>query len=262
MTPATLIRTAFRKLNNNGTPGDNLVFDMTYGLGMENGTRVRGGPDWVRSEKYTIAAVTPAPVDAATISGPMLLSLLETRFRLKAHVDSEDIPVWALKIAKGGLKIKPAEPGSCFQVPPMTRPPDEAEMRRFDEARGEKPFCRFTIERRLPNTKLTFAGGTMSRLANMISSAQGGPFPSTTPDGLLVINQTGIPDTETFDIVLEYGADPDSLAERQRIAPEEPTEPLGPTIFDALGKLGLTLERSKGSREFIVIDHIERPSPN
>jgi uncharacterized protein (TIGR03435 family) len=39
-------------------------------------------------------------------------------------------------------------------------------------------------------------------------------------------------------------------------------DPLGPTIFETLGKLGLTLERSKGSREFIVIDHIERPSPN
>jgi uncharacterized protein (TIGR03435 family) len=262
MTPATLIRSAFRQLNNNRAPGEDLVFDMTYGLGMENGTRVRGGPDWVRSEKYTISAVTPRPMEAATIRGPMLMSLLETRFRLKVHVDAEEIPVWALKIAKGGLKMKPEEPGSCFQIPPRQRPPDEAELRRLDVARGEKPFCRFVIEAHFPNRKMTFVGASMSRLANMISSSQDGPVPPATPDGLLVLNQTGIPDSEIFDFVLEYGADPDALAERQRIAPQELIEPLGPTIFDALSKLGLTLERAKGSREFIVIDQIERPSPN
>jgi uncharacterized protein (TIGR03435 family) len=39
--------------------------------------------------------------------------------------------------------------------------------------------------------------------------------------------------------------------------------PRGPSIFDALEQqLGLKLERAKGSREFVVIDHIERPSPN
>src|SRR5262249_35132439 len=115
---------------------------------------------------------------------------------------------------------------------------------------------------RFPNTRLTFVGGTMSRLASMISLSQDGPGPSATPDGLLVINQTGIPDTETFDFVMEYGADPDSLAQRQRNAPAQSTDPLGPTIFEALGKLGLTLERGKGPREFIVIDQIERPSSN
>src|SRR6185369_12972232 len=135
MTPATLIRIASRKLSNNGAIGENLVFDMTYGLGMEDGSRVRGGPDWVRSEKYTISAVTQGPADAATIRGPMLLSLLAKRFRLKTHVDSEEIPVWALKIAKGGLKIKPAAPNSCYQVPLPSRPPDEAELRQLDEAR-------------------------------------------------------------------------------------------------------------------------------
>jgi uncharacterized protein (TIGR03435 family) len=265
MTPATLIRIAYRKLNNNGGRGENLFFDTTYGLGTEDGTRVRGGPDWVRTERYTIAAVTQGRTDSATLRGPMLLSLLESRFRLKSRVDSEEIPVWALKIAKGGLKLKPAEQG-CFQIPPRVRPPDEAEMRQLNEARGAKPFCSLRMPPSFPNMRFEFVGGTMSQLADRLSPVQGLPALnglSSTLGGVLVVNQTGIPDTEVFDFVLEFGADPEAFTEIQQIAgPLEPTGPLGPTIFEALGKLGLTLERSKGSREFIVIDRIERPSEN
>ena len=34
MTPATLIRTAYRNLDNNPKLGERFYFDMTYGLGM------------------------------------------------------------------------------------------------------------------------------------------------------------------------------------------------------------------------------------
>jgi uncharacterized protein (TIGR03435 family) len=35
-----------------------------------------------------------------------------------------------------------------------------------------------------------------------------------------------------------------------------------PSIDSVLGKLGLRLERAKGPREFLVIDHVEKPSEN
>jgi uncharacterized protein (TIGR03435 family) len=38
--------------------------------------------------------------------------------------------------------------------------------------------------------------------------------------------------------------------------------PKAPNIFKALEKLGLQLEKTKARREFIVIEHIERPSEN
>jgi uncharacterized protein (TIGR03435 family) len=275
MTPATLILTAFRKLDNNPKVGERLVLDMTYGLGMEDGTRVRGGPDWVRTEKYTIAAVTQGRVDAPTLSGPMLLALLESRFRLKLRVDTEEIPIWALKISESGLKIKPSEHG-CFQIPPL-KPgslADEAIMRQLEEARGTKPFCSRSLQPFPPNMRLRVAG-SISHLAEMLSTAAGYGSPlralSTSLDGRLVLNKTGISDTENFDFDVEFGADPDAWAEMQQLGfvpgaltlnPLTFKDPHGPTIFDALGKFGLILERSKGSREFIVIDHIERPSPN
>jgi uncharacterized protein (TIGR03435 family) len=41
-----------------------------------------------------------------------------------------------------------------------------------------------------------------------------------------------------------------------------PDELTAPSIDSVLGKLGLRLERAKGPREFLVIDHVEKPSEN
>jgi len=42
-----------------------------------------------------------------------------------------------------------------------------------------------------------------------------------------------------------------------------PAEPAGPTIFTAVQhQLGLNLTRAKGPGEYLVIDHVERPSVN
>jgi len=66
-----------------------------------------------------------------------------------------------------------------------------------------------------------------------------------------VTNKTGI--TGRFDFHLEYA--------RDGAAPSD--EPPGPSIFTAVQEqLGLKLTPAKGPGEFIVIDHVERPSEN
>ena len=39
-------------------------------------------------------------------------------------------------------------------------------------------------------------------------------------------------------------------------------EPSAPSLFTALGDLGLKLDPAKGPVEFLVIDHVERPAEN
>ena len=68
--------------------------------------------------------------------------------------------------------------------------------------------------------------------------------------GSTVIDKAGI--TEKFDFHVEYAPDGSDLSD----------ELTAPSIDSVLGKLGLRLERAKGSREFLVIDHVERPSEN
>ena len=54
----------------------------------------------------------------------------------------------------------------------------------------------------------------------------------------------------------------DVAIEEFQKADAEVSVPRAPNVFDALEKLGLHLEKSKAPREFIFIEHIERPSEN
>jgi uncharacterized protein (TIGR03435 family) len=73
--------------------------------------------------------------------------------------------------------------------------------------------------------------------------------------GAVVVDQTGI--TGDFDVTLEWAPDrrnPDTGAR---------TNEPGVSIFTAVQEqLGLTLEPSRGAVDVLVIDRIERPTPD
>ena len=48
----------------------------------------------------------------------MLQPVLEDRFQLKIHRDTEEVSMYNLTVAKGGLKVKPMEPGGCAERDP------------------------------------------------------------------------------------------------------------------------------------------------
>jgi uncharacterized protein (TIGR03435 family) len=79
-----------------------------------------------------------------------------------------------------------------------------------------------------------------------------------------VMDKTGRP--EKFDIHLEFA--PDAAAPRflpggDLAAPGgAPLGESGASIFSALQQLGLKLEPTKALREFLVIDHVARPTEN
>jgi uncharacterized protein (TIGR03435 family) len=84
---------------------------------------IKGLPDWARTEKFTIEGKAGGPTDARTLRGPMLAALLEERFKLKLHRDSDEQAVYALTVVKSGLKIKPEK---CVSLEETTRPADAA----------------------------------------------------------------------------------------------------------------------------------------
>jgi uncharacterized protein (TIGR03435 family) len=265
VTVATLIRTAYGYLPMELeflARGDRPqlrepIFGNVAGLGMEDGRRVRGGPDWIRSEHYTIEAVaadgqTPS---APMMRGPMLQRLLERRFQFKGHVDVEQTPTFALTVAKGGLKIRPVT-GVADACEPMPSPTSTERRRRLaDIRRGEKPNCAFMGEREGPN--MVFVGGaaTLNTLASFLGGQLG---------GMRVLDRTGL--TDKFNYVLEFAIDENApgAGGRDPATPADPPDVArAPTIFTALeDQLGLRLERAQVGREFVVVDHIERLTPN
>jgi uncharacterized protein (TIGR03435 family) len=56
------------------------------------------------------------PEDAAREQIPVMLqNLLEDRFQVHAHHEQRQIPIYALELARGGIKIKPAPEGDRRQ---------------------------------------------------------------------------------------------------------------------------------------------------
>ena len=282
LTLATLVRTAYGyapmdlEVMNSGENasrrGPGMRFDAVYGLGVEDGRRVRGGPDWVRSERYTIEAVADGPADAMTMRGPMLRALLERRFQLKVHIESEQVDAYALTVADGGLKIKAMQEGDCNRdgLTDAIR----AERAMLWDARGPvliaeaarlgiKPTCGTVYgDWNGPNMRTDHIAQTPGSVAGALSAAM----------DVRVVDRTGI--TERFVFTWEFGPD-ESTPGYLRDAGSERTGSRRPGFDGALSlpkappvltvieqQLGLKLEPIRLPREFIVIDHVEKPTPN
>jgi uncharacterized protein (TIGR03435 family) len=244
MTPAVLIRVAygFRALPEGSLTSDTrrpqaFRVNQLSGQGANAGIAIRGGPDWARSDRYTVEAVAGYEADGETMSGPMLRALLERRFKLKAHVETEEVPTWTLTVAPGGLKIRPMAAAGCDEPPPvppgqMAPPPRSA----ADVRGGAKPTCGVWAEKDPQRGTLVWVvgGGSIDDLA--------APFRREL-NGAGLANKTGI--TDRFNVILDFG--PDGQA----------------SFVSALEReLGLRLEPTRAQREYLVIDSIERPSAN
>ncbi len=78
-----------------------------------NSFNIFGGPAWLDSAGFDIDAKTPVVPgqsrdDAAAEMKLMVQSLLQDRLKLKTHIETRELPVYILTIAKTGLKMKPA----------------------------------------------------------------------------------------------------------------------------------------------------------
>jgi uncharacterized protein (TIGR03435 family) len=234
---------------------------MPAGVGPQ---RVRGGPDWVYSAKYTIEAKAdgldpsqPRGPDRGVMLGPMLRALLEDRFKLKVHVETEMIPMWALTVARSGLKVKPLGPeGGCIVHDPAKGRGPTMDEEIATVRRGEKPICGHGMMggKNGGNEALALGSQPMSGVARALSM-----FTER-----LIVDRTGI--DGKFNMYLEFAADDfagDPLFFPRRTPDPSAPAPTAPSLPVAIREQwGLTLEPTKGPRGYIVIDHIERPTPD
>jgi bla regulator protein blaR1 len=207
---------------------------------------IEGGPGWTRSELYDINATAEGNPNEAIMQGPMLQALLEDRFQLKIHRETREVPVYSLTVAQGGSKLTPFQEGSCIPMPftnsKPTPPPGQE-------------YCKVKISTRKPTVAAVDAqGSTLTRFSQLLGLVVDRP----------VIDKTGI--TGKFDIRVEFA--PDTATPRflpggdLALPARAPADSAGASIFTAIQQLGLKLEPTKGPREFLVIDHVERPAEN
>lgn len=90
------------------------------------GTRriqMRGGPPWIDSDRFNVVAQADAASGEVKLQEhrPMIQALLEDRFRLRLHRETQEITVLALIPGKAPPNIQPAKEGEKNAVVPGNR---------------------------------------------------------------------------------------------------------------------------------------------
>jgi bla regulator protein blaR1 len=207
-----------------------------------NSSKVRGGPGWIHSDSdgYSIEATAPGASERTVLLGTMLRTLLEERFRLKLHRESEDVPMFALTVAKSGFKLKPMQDDECD--PTSTYPPEPG---------GKTPCGMMTFGANGPNAVWRMTGFPVSLLAGRLSGTL----------GRHVVDRTEL--TEKYIIRLEFHPDDATPGINWVDQGADGSIPRAASIFTALDQqLGLKVESIRGPRGYLVIDHVERPIPD
>jgi uncharacterized protein (TIGR03435 family) len=195
-------------------------------------------PSWTDLERYTVEAKSQGSPGEGIMRGSMLQELLEDRFALKIRRETREGRVYLITVAKGGPKLPPFQ-GGCTPISLAHPVPIPA---------GQNS-CRAAFQAKGANQTFDDPGFDMDSFALWITRAAGvdGPF----------LNKTGL--TGYFHFHVEF------LSTRKPGDPGfTPTDdPPFPSIFTALQQqLGLKVEAGKGPREFLVVDHLEKPSEN
>jgi uncharacterized protein (TIGR03435 family) len=159
----------------------------------------------------------------------MFQSMLEDRFKFKAHHETRELPEYELTIAKGKPKMTPSTSEEPMKL--------EIDGRKFSQLHGTCGVWGW-----LDGAHLICHAAPMEAIIGPISGNMHAP----------VADHTSL--TGTYDLNLVF------IAENSKLRPDGPT---GPSLNEALqSELGLKLEKGKGPVEVLVIDHIEKASAN
>jgi len=198
--------------------------------------QIAGAPDWVKSERYDIAAKAEGDPEIREVPG-MVQHLLQDRFRLEYHWDTKESPIYNLVLSKAG-RLKEAATGDC--PPPLTQPASRLGAPADDTPCGSWRNTPGYIRAH----KLT-AGDLASALTFFL--------------GRPVLDQTGL--TRKYDIDLQWTPGEIQLLAQPEAGPLSQVDTI--SIFTAIqDKLGLKLETSRGPVRNLVVDRVERPSEN
>jgi uncharacterized protein (TIGR03435 family) len=229
------------------------LLQRAYGVSPRDQRQRISGPGWMSTERFDIAAKVPAGATKEQFN-LMLQNLLTERFQMVWHREEREIAGYALRVVKGGPKMK--ESKEDVQPADENGPPPE--FKRDAEGFLILPPGEHMATTGGPNgvNRITARAASLDQLAATLGSLAGGP----------VVNETGL--KGEYDFRLEFVIDRAAVGGRgggtgPPLEPTGPAEP-GATLFDVLqSTLGLKLEPKKVPGFTLVIDHVEkRPTAN
>lgn len=202
--------------------------DLIASAYMVQAKQIEGGPAWMDKDRYDISAIpdqegTPNPQQVKN----MIRKLLADRFGLKFHQDKRDLPAFVLTVGKNGQTLTPTQ--------------------------SKEPQPYYGIAPGKGGLSLRITNGTMAGLSSFLQL-----FVLDRP----VVDQTGL--TSKFDFSLTFTPDDSEFnGHPPQMRKSADDVEAAPGLFEAIQQqLGLKLEAKKTPVDVIVIDHIQKPSPN
>lgn len=245
-------------------------------------------PDWMATARYDIVARMPEGSNKEDAAA-MLKALLEERFKLQAHTDSQERPVLALVVAKGGPKLKDSPaPAAIDETAPLK--PGERKLdlpdgparvtQNIDPKKGMSAVVNMGIRGTYTQkvdvgTQVVDIDGTgisMSGFVDMLSQIMQIGGSTSKP----VVDETGL--TGHYEVSLSLSlADLMAAARSQGLNPPggnsgppgggmgEASDPggAGSTVYASVEKLGLKLDPKKAVVQQLVVTNAEKtPTEN
>jgi uncharacterized protein (TIGR03435 family) len=209
--------------------------------------QIVGGPSWLKSDRFDLVAKANGSLDADETGRPTLLiamlrSLLEDRFHVRVHTELRDASVYLMVLAKKdgslGPELHRSSQQDCRGPVGTLVPPDSTH------------WCGW---RGGGTGHYTIQGLTMADMAT--------GFAGTWTVGRPVLDRTRL--SGRWDAQVDFvptflpGPNADS-------APiPNPAADSGPSMLSAIAdQLGLKLQAGRARVEYLVIDSVERPTPD
>ena len=185
--------------------------------------RVQGGPDWIDSDLFDIAANAENSEASRDDIRNMLQDLLADRFRLKVHHETKELTEYSLVLARNGSKLKETTSDA-----------------------SAAPAQAANVVTATPTGGITVQNGSLRLLVNTLANILGSP----------VVDKTGL--TGAYDFALQWNRAQSAVF----VSPND-SDSSGPSLFTALEEqLGLKLEATKAAGDVLIVDHADHPSEN
>jgi len=217
-----------------------------YGYRNRAHSEIVNAPDWIDKERYDVEARADYEFPISTAMGlppaaeAALRALLAERFSLKVRTEVQQRRVYELVVHRADGRLGPnlvPSKGGCRSF--FQREPVNTAVLILKTPDGEPE----------PSRPCGTAVGTMGIIAENMPLSDWVRFLALRPQlDRTVIDRTGL--AGNYDIQLDYPRDPDTANLLPAIKP----------LIEA--QHGLTLRDAEAPVEILVIEHIDRPTPN
>ena len=217
---------------------------LAYGFDND---KIVGGPNWLELDRYDVSAKEP-PETKADARKEMMKALLEERFKLKVHKDTQPAPAYVLTVGKKPQLKEAAEGEQAGCRPKVSSGPAPQGGVQLSTMGAEGQRQTFVLG---PGMTIHYECRKMS-MEEFAAGMRGMMGALQTSNG--VVDETGLKGKWDFDLSYSLAFFGPMMAEQgERI-----------TISAALDKqLGLKLEEKPIPTPVLVVDSVERtPSPN